>query len=93
MEGTEHCMGEDVISECLQRVEGRFMPKEQHSIYIKQFRKISLLSVECKIFFSVVSKRLTNYMLADRYLDTSVQKGVHLESPVASNIPVFCRRK
>ena len=38
-------------------------------------RTISLLSVECKIFFSVVSKRLTNYMLANRYLDTSVQKG------------------
>ena len=65
----------EAIPECWQRAEGCFVPKEEHSTYIKQFRTISLLSVECKIFFSVVSKRLTNYMLANRYLDTSVQKG------------------
>ena len=50
----------EAIPECWQRAEGCFVPKEEHSTYIKQFRTISLLSVECKIFFSVVSKRLTN---------------------------------
>ena len=64
----------EMIPECWQRAEGCFVPKEEHSTYIKHVCTISLLSVECKIFFSVVSKRLTNYMLANRYLDTSVQK-------------------
>ena len=40
-----------------------------------QFREISLLSTEGKIFWSVVSKRLTKYLLDNKYVDTSVQKG------------------
>ena len=65
----------DKIPECWQRAEGCFVPKEEDSRTIKQFRTISLLSVECKIFFAVLSKRLTNFMLDNQYLDTSVQKG------------------
>ena len=50
-------------------------PKEKNSKTVNQFRTISLLSVEGKIFFSLLAKRLTTYMLDNKYVDTSVQKG------------------
>ena len=58
-----------------QRAEGCFVPKEENSADIKQFRTVSLLSVECKIFFAILSKRMTKYMLENKYLDIRVQKG------------------
>lgn len=42
---------------------------------ISQFRTISLLSIECKIFFSVLSERMTTYMIKNGYLNTSIQEG------------------
>ena len=56
---------------CWQVAEGIFTPKEK----ITQFRTISLLNVEGKIFFSVLAKRLTKFMTDNNYVDTSVQKG------------------
>ncbi|XP_050957201.1 uncharacterized protein LOC127158092 [Labeo rohita] len=38
-------------------------------------RFISLLSVEGKIFFKIMSQRLMEYLLKNGYIDTSVQKG------------------
>ena len=55
--------------------EGCFIPKEEDSRTLKQFRTISLLNVEGKVFLSILAKRLTTYMLANNYMDTSVQKG------------------
>lgn len=55
--------------------EGIFAPKEENSESVEQFRTISLLSVEGKIFFSVLAKRITSYLIANNYVDTSVQKG------------------
>ncbi|XP_063058826.1 uncharacterized protein LOC134452393 [Engraulis encrasicolus] len=55
--------------------EGVWIPKEEDSKDISQFRTISLLSVEGKIFFSVLSRRLTEFLLKNSYIDTSVQKG------------------
>lgn len=55
--------------------EGVWIPKEKDSKKINQFRIISLLSVEGKIFFSIVARRLTNFLLTNNYIDTSVQKG------------------
>ncbi|KAL7881484.1 hypothetical protein AOLI_G00083320 [Acnodon oligacanthus] len=48
---------------------------EEESKTIDQFRTISLLSVEGKIFVSIVARRLTDYLLRNSYIDTSVQKG------------------
>lgn len=31
--------------------------------------------MESKIFFSVIAKRLSNFLLSNRYIDKSVQKG------------------
>ena len=57
------------------RAEGCFVPKEANSSSIDQFRTISLLDVEGKIFFSIIARRLTNYMVKNGYIDTSSQKG------------------
>ena len=63
------------VPKCWQVAEGCLAPKEKNSKTINQFRTISLLSVEGKIFFSILAKRLTTYMLGNKYVDTSVQKG------------------
>ncbi|XP_075313231.1 uncharacterized protein LOC142373743 [Odontesthes bonariensis] len=55
--------------------EGVWVPKEESSTTIEQFRTISLLNVEGKIFFSILSHRLSDYLLRNQYIDTSVQKG------------------
>lgn len=55
--------------------EGVWIPKEEDSSNIEQFRIISLLSVEGKIFFKIVSQRLNEFLLKNAYIDTSVQKG------------------
>ena len=55
--------------------DGVYIPKEQNSKDINQFRQISLLNVEGKIFFVVLASRLNKYLLTNEYIDTSVQKG------------------
>lgn len=55
--------------------EGVWIPKEEDSKNINQFRMISLLSVEGKLFFSIVSRRLTKFLLKNNCIDPSVQKG------------------
>lgn len=63
------------ISNTDRRSEGCFIPKEEDSATIKEFRTISLLNVEGKILLSLLSKRITQFWLANNYIDTSVQKG------------------
>ncbi|RXN04375.1 reverse transcriptase [Labeo rohita] len=63
------------IAQSWRYAEGVYIPKEEKSVNIDQFRVISLLSVESKIFFSIVAKRLSNFLLSNKYIDTSVQKG------------------
>ena len=57
-----------------QVAEGVFIPKEEVSSKISQFRPIALLNVEGKIYLSVLARRLTRYLLANGFIDTSVQK-------------------
>lgn len=54
--------------------EGCFVPKEEGSSTITQFRIISL-NVECKILFSVLARRMTSYTTQNHYFNTSIQKG------------------
>ncbi|CAC5418513.1 unnamed protein product [Mytilus coruscus] len=49
--------------------------KEKKSETLKQFRTISLLNVEGKIFLAILAKRMTNYILSNNYIDIAVQKG------------------
>ena len=57
------------------KAEGCFIPKEENSEVLKQFRTISLLNVEGKICLAVLARRMTNYMLGNQYIDIAVQKG------------------
>ena len=57
------------------RAERCFIPKEENSKSLGQLRTISLLNVECKIFLSVLVRRMTTYLLDNKYIDISVQKG------------------
>lgn len=56
------------------RAGGILIPKEKDSSQIGQFRQISLLNVEGKIFFSVVAHRLASYLQRNNLIDTSIQK-------------------
>lgn len=51
-----------------------FIPKEKKSQNLCQFRGIALLNVEGKIFFSILARHLTNFLLVNSYIDTSCQK-------------------
>ena len=54
--------------------DGIHIPKEKDSRKIEQFRPISLLNVEGKIFFGVIAKRMTRFMINNGYVNTSIQK-------------------
>lgn len=54
--------------------EGVYIPKEQAAKEIGQFRPISLLNVDGKIFFAVIARRLTSFVQANGFIDTSIQK-------------------
>ena len=51
-----------------------WIPKEESSKSLDQFRIISLLNTESKIF-GLLSRRLSDFILGNGYIDTSVQKG------------------
>lgn len=50
------------------------IPKENNSSSMEQFRQISLLNVEGKIFVTVVAQRLSVFLRKNNSVDTSVQK-------------------
>ena len=54
--------------------DGIHIPKEKDSWKIEQFRPISLLNVEGKIFFGVIAKRMTRFVTNNGYGNTSLQK-------------------
>lgn len=58
----------------LQRAVTVFIPKEQNSSNISQFRSITLLNSEGKIFFSILAKRMSSYLTSNGYIITRCQK-------------------
>ena len=65
----------NVISDTWREAEGVFIPKEEGAKSVEKFRTISLLNVEGKIFFSLKSDRITNFVINNGYINTSIQKG------------------
>ena len=65
----------NVMSESWRRAEGIFIPKEDGATSVEKFRTISLLNVEGKLYFALRADRLVTYALANKYIDTSIQKG------------------
>lgn len=51
-----------------------FVPKQQASDDIIQFRSTALLNIEVKVFFSILAKRMANFLTTNNYIDTSCQK-------------------
>ena len=51
-----------------------YIPKEKDSRKLEQFRPIVLLDVEGKIFFGVIAKRMTRFVINNGYVNTSIQK-------------------
>ena len=54
--------------------EGVWILKKEGLKSLDQFRLISLLNTESKIFFGLLSRRLSDFILGNSYIDTSVQK-------------------
>ena len=63
------------IVELWRFAEGSWIPKEEVSRLLYQFWLISLLITESKIFFGLLSRRLSDFFPGNGYIDTSVQKG------------------
>lgn len=64
----------ETIPKAWRRAGGVLNKKEKDATDISQFRPISLLNVEGKIFFSTIAQRLSTYLERNKYIETSVQK-------------------
>ncbi|XP_056132867.1 uncharacterized protein LOC130109929 [Lampris incognitus] len=62
------------IADQWSQAEGVLIPKEENSNKLEQFRAISPLGVEGKIF-SVLYRRMTDFLLKNAYIDTLIEKG------------------
>ncbi|XP_071500367.1 uncharacterized protein [Diadema antillarum] len=60
------------VSWCV--AEGVYIPKERDAKGIGQFRPISLHNVDGKILFSVLARRLSEFVMKNKFVDTSIQK-------------------
>jgi len=56
------------------KAEGVYIPKEEDSCSLGQFRPISLLNVEGKIMFGILAERMAAFLLDNGFINTSVQK-------------------
>ena len=63
-----------IIPKAWRRAGGVLIPKEKDSTNIDQFRPISLLNVEGKMFFSIMASRITTYLQQNNLIDTTAQK-------------------
>ena len=54
--------------------EGIYLPKEEESKEIGQFRPVSLLNIDGKIMFGVVAKRIITFVTENGFVDESNQK-------------------
>ena len=64
----------EIVPQSWCRAEGVYIPKEQNATKLGQFRPISLLNVDGKIFFGVVARRITDFVMANGFINCSVQK-------------------
>ena len=65
----------NVVSDSWREAEGIFIPKEDGAKTVEKFRTISLLNVEGKLFFALKADRITEYVIKNNFINTSIQKG------------------
>ena len=63
------------MSETWRKADGVLIPKEDGASKIEKFRTISLLNAEGKIFWKLKADKLTQYVMKNKYIDASIQKG------------------
>ena len=63
------------MSETWREAEGVFIPKEEGATTVDKFRTISLLNVEGKLFFSLKADRITDFLICNKNINPSIQKG------------------
>ena len=56
------------------KAEGIYLPKEAEAELISQFRPISILNVDGKIYMGILAKRTVTYLQTNGYVNESVQK-------------------
>ncbi|XP_052256524.1 uncharacterized protein LOC127861838 [Dreissena polymorpha] len=90
------------VPEAWKEAEGIFTPKERNSKTVNQFRTISLLNVQGKIFFAILARRLTSFLTAFRHyhVDGHIQKiitsyldGIRLRFTVGDQLTRWQRLK
>ena len=62
------------IPKTWRKAEGCLLPKEDGAQEIDKFRTVSFLNCEGKVFFKHMSKGITQYAVANDYIDQSIQK-------------------
>ena len=62
------------VAERWEMAEGIYLPKEENSEKLGQFRPISLLNIDGKIMFGIIAKRIIDFVRSNGYIDESVQK-------------------
>jgi len=72
--------------------EGVYIPKVEGDFGPSTGRPISLGNVQRKIYMAILAKRLTGFVLQNKFIDTSVQKGGYLKSKVVLSILELCGR-
>ena len=60
---------------------GNRYSQKKHVVEMNQFGPISLLNVRWKIFFSVVARRLTSYLVKNNLIESPASLGA-LSTPV-----------
>ena len=65
----------NAISENWRTAEGILIPKIDGASQVDNFRTISLLNVEGKIYFAMRADRLLKFVQDNKYIDSSIQKG------------------
>ena len=65
----------NTMSDTWREAEGVFIPKEEGAKTVDKFRTISLLNVEGKLFFSLKADRITSFLMKNKFIDPSIQKG------------------
>ena len=63
-----------IVEEWCQLAEGIYLPKEENSADLGQFRLISLLNIDGKILFGIIGYRVIDYAKKNEYIYESVQK-------------------
>ena len=63
-----------IAAERQQLKEGIYLPKEENSEDMGQFQSTSLLTIDGKILFGIINKRIIYYARKNGYINESVQK-------------------